>query len=347
MAEAAHFKVHSSGAILVGKKVEVDGFFGRPFRVITHFHSDHLNGVFHSVKKARSILATQPTIESLEALGVKIPRTKSASLGYNTPISIGDERLTLLFSRHVFGSAQVLVETENGERDGYTGDFKLPGTPIMKDLDTLILDVTYGSPEMVRRFKREIEVIMIDFIASLLSKGYPVTIYAYYGKMQEVMELLRKSGITAPFLMSSKAFELTRIAVRHGLKISDYFDESSEMGAEIMRTRWFIRFRHYNARRDTSTRAYNLFVTGWIFDRPIREVNYRGWDYFIGYSDHADFEDTIYYVDEARPKNLIVDSTRCSHRTASAFLKEASRRFPHINVLAPLTYRRRFTIRED
>lgn len=327
-------KVKKSGAVVLGEQIEVDGYFGRPIRVITHFHSDHTKGISYSSRKARSVIATRPTVEALKVLGVKLPEEKTLTLDYNAPLNLIDEKITLLYSRHIFGSAQVLVETKEHRREGYTGDFKFPGTTVMKDLDVLVIDATYGSPEMTRWFKNEIEDLFVDFISSLLSYGFPVTIYAYYGKMQEIMELIRRHGLSVPFLMPSKAYELTKVSVRHGFKIFDYFYEGSEEAQEIIRDNWFIRFLHYNASPSSlkSKRSYHLYVTGWIFDRPIKEVNYNGWKYIVGFSDHADFQDTIYYVEEATPKHLIVDCSRTTYSTAKRFKEEVSRRLPSVKI---------------
>lgn len=327
-------KVHKNGAILLGEQVEVDGYYGRQVRIITHFHSDHTKGLSYSAKRARLIIATKPTFEALEALNAKIPQEKIIPLEYNTTLKLFNEKVFLLYSKHVFGSAQVLIEKENGDREGYTSDFKFPGTVIMRDLDVLVIDATYGSPDMIRWFKNEIEEIMVDFISSLLSKGYPVTVYAYYGKMQELMEIIRRHGLTVPFVMPKKAYELTKISVRHGLYIKDYFDESSEEALDIIKSNWFIRFVHYNSKGGSSrsTRMYHVYVTGWVFDKPIKEVNYDGWRYVVGFSDHADFEDTLYYVEEANPKNLIIDCTRTTIDVARKFMKEVTKRKPSINV---------------
>jgi len=327
-------KVHSNGAILLGEQVEVDGYYGRQARIITHFHSDHTKGLSYSARKARSIIATTPTIEALEVLNVKLPKEKIIALEYNTPLNLVGEKVSFLYSKHVFGSAQVLVEKDNGDREGYTSDFKLPGTIIMRDLDTLVIDATYGSPDMTRWFKKEIEGILVDFISSLLSYGYPVTIYAYYGKMQEIMEIIRRYGLAVPFIMPRKVYELTKISVRHGLRINDYFDESTEEAFDIIRSNWFIRFLHYNSRGEhiKSTGMYHVYVTGWVFDKPIKEINYDGWRYIVGFSDHADFEDTLYYVEEANPKNLVIDCTRTTVDVAKRFMKEVKKRKPSINI---------------
>lgn len=316
-------KVNSNGAVLLGNLLEIDGYYGRPVRVITHFHSDHIKGIRYSSKTARTIIATLPTLEALEVLEKSLPREKTISLDYNSTLSLGEEKITFLYSRHIFGSTQVLVETEEGAREGYTGDFKFPGTKIMKDLDVLVLDATYGSPEMNRWFKNEIDGLLVDFISTLLSHGYPITIHAYYGKMQEIMEIMRRFGLRVPFIMPKKAYELTKVGVKHGLKIDDYYDESSEEAREIIKSKWFVRFVHYNSKSGLGkfSKAYQVYVTGWIFDKPIKEIN-NGWKYIVGFSDHADFQDTFYYVQESRPKNLIIDCSRTTYEIARKFAKE-------------------------
>uniref|UniRef100_A0A7J3ZKZ9 Exonuclease n=1 Tax=Fervidicoccus fontis TaxID=683846 RepID=A0A7J3ZKZ9_9CREN len=318
--------IAETGAILLGRKFEVDGFAGRPFRVVTHFHSDHVVGLSASKRSSISIIATRATLESLEVLSYGIPEHKSLPLDYRRSLELENERITLIESRHVFGSCQVLVEGERGELYGYTSDFKLPGTPIMRDLDYLVVDATYGAPYMVRRFKREVNYLFADLVTSLLSKGKPVWVLAYYGKIQEAMEILRRHGIEAPFLMPEKVYRLTRVAVKHGLRINDFHSDRSSEAKEVVHDRWYVYFQHANAARRGPKDVASITLTGWIFDEPIKKASTSSWEsYYVALSDHADFEDTLYYVEEARPKVVVIDAYRSSQRVAKMFARELSR----------------------
>lgn len=324
----AKAEINSNGAILLGKRFEIDSFAGRMARVVSHFHSDHTLHLSKSKKSANLIVATHPTIDALIALGHSLPEEKLLPLEYGRSIAFEDEVLTLVKSSHVIGSAQVLVELQDGTRVGYTSDFKFPGTKVMSDLDALIIDATYGDEFMVRPFKKEIDLLFSDLVSDLLSKGKPVVVKGYHGKLQEAMHILRSYGVEAPFVMPERVFRLTKVAEKHGLRIKDYFAENSTEGREIIESGWFVYISHSNAKINSLSVASEITLTGWFFTAPIKRIyqNSKNEKWIVALSDHADFEDTINYVEEARPKTLIVDGYRSSREVADAFAKNVEKR---------------------
>lgn len=331
-------RVGETGAILLGNLVEVDGFAERPFRVITHIHSDHVLGFSKSKKHATFIVGTPATLEALEVLGMRVPPDKALPLQYGEPVKLIDETLVLQESRHVLGSCQVLLETSSGERVGYTSDFKFPGTKIMKGLDVLVIDATYGDTSMRRPFKHEVPQLFADLVLDELSRGMPVRVLGFHGKLQEAMEVLRTHGVDAPFIMPRKIYELTKISVKYGMKIKDFYLEGTRKAAEIIREGWYVLFHHVNSHRNPSVRITDIYLTGWIFDEPIKVLNnsLRRKAFAVGFSDHGDFDDTIAYVEEACPKLLVVDGYRASMHVAMKFAREVEKRIGIKTVVMPL-----------
>ncbi|MEM0021215.1 MAG: MBL fold metallo-hydrolase [Fervidicoccaceae archaeon] len=324
----ADAEVSETGAILLGKMFEVDSFAWRAIRVVSHFHSDHALNLSKSKKFASHIVATPPTIEALILMGHSLHDEKLLPVDYGRTIRFGDEALTLVKSSHVLGSAQILVETSDGRRVGYTSDFKFPGTKIMSELDALIIDATYGSESMVRPFKNEVDLLFSDLVLDLLSKGRPLVVRGYHGKLQEAMHILRKFGIEAPFIMPEKVYGLTKMAEKFGMRIGNYFSENSIEGKELLRDGWFIYMMHSNSRRVMLPNHSEITLTGWFFLSPLKKIyeNSRGEKWIVALSDHADFEDTMYYVEEARPKSLIIDGYRTSVEIAESFARAVKRR---------------------
>jgi len=314
-------QITSSGAIKLGKYTICDGHAEGIIRVVTHAHSDHIIGLRRSIRSVPLIAMTPPTHDMLRELGYIIPPEKRVILNYYSPFEIVDEVLEFYEARHIYGSAQVLVEDYEGYRLVYTGDFKLPGTPIL-ECDVLVIEATYGNPQHVRPFKYEIEMLLADFIRDSLSKG-PVCVYGYHGKLQEAMEILRREGITAPFIATDKVYRITKVLIKHGLKVTDVYHIESIEAKEIMRTNWFIIFDHMGSRNNqyNSMRWRNLcriFLSGWEFSEPIKRIGNR--TFVVALSDHADFEQLLEYVKNSKPKLVITDAYRES--SASLLAKE-------------------------
>ncbi|MEM1814327.1 MAG: MBL fold metallo-hydrolase [Metallosphaera sp.] len=300
--------VERNGAILLGENFTVDGHWKRAFRVVTHFHSDHIIQLNRSVTECSWIIATKPTLDVLNTLGYTIPKNKRLELGYNVTINIESEKLTLHPSDHVFGSAQVEVTTLNGETIAYTGDFKNPGkgTPIL-DPDILIIESTYGKPEFTRKFKDEVEQLTADYINDALTK-LPVRIYGYHGKIQEIMKRLREHGIIAPFVVDGKIMEITQVAISNGMRIDDVFSVEQAKEQGIIKDNWYIEFLHFNQFKKRISKFTNFLLSGWEFETPIRRIDKSS--YGIAFSDHADFEDLIYYVDNSKARFVITEGGR-------------------------------------
>jgi len=296
--------VSPRGAILLGSKVAVDGPADRLARVITHAHSDHLLGLNYSVKRSMFIIATPTTLEIVEVLGYRIPREKRMALPYDKAVEFDLEKVTLKKARHVAGSAQVLVEGANF-RVGYTGDFKLPGTEPLKDLDVLVIDATYGSPLRDRKWSEwEALANLVALVEDGLKKG-PVWIYGFNGKLEEVMVELRLRGINVPFIATKKTIKLAQIASRfYGVKLDPigYPDE------KVMRDS-VVFFMHLNRFNDYKRNpGIHIKLLGSELRGVVVQVSDKV--YNVSYSGHASFKEVMSYIEEARPKKVIVDSYR-------------------------------------
>ncbi len=306
-----------TSAILIGKNFTVDGFAKRPVRVVTHAHYDHVVGLRDNIFYSRSIVATPITHDLILTLGYiggnnirALYRAKRVDLGYHEEYIYGDEKLTLLPAEHIIGAAQVLIETDN-YRIGYTGDFKLGGkTIVMSDLDVLIIESTYGDPSYRRPFKYEVEDLLVDLVYDGLSIYGKVAIYGYHGKLQEVMLLLRRNGITVPFIMSERIYAVTRVIMRYGYDFGEYYSIKHREAKHIMMKDKYILFDHFNKarKRRLNDRVLHIVLSGWEFNEPIRRVDEYTW--LVALSDHADFDELIQYVEEAKPKIVVVDGSR-------------------------------------
>ncbi len=297
-------RVHSNGAILLGSEIVADGFYRRAIRVVTHAHHDHMGGLRGNIRVSSFIVATSTTLMMLEALGYKVPEHKSLPLSYGRKFMYEEEMVSLHYSRHIAGSAQVLVEGAN-YRVGYTGDFKMPGTEPLEDLDVLVLDATYGNPYRQRRWSDwEALLALIGLIDERIKYG-PVWIYAFNGKLQEIMVELRRNGVEYPFYASPTTIKLAKIASEfYKTPIGEIhvynggpIDESA------------IVFVH-SSRRKTYSRlpGTHVVLTGWEMRGIAVQTGPNSFN--VSYSDHATLKEIVEYVREARPKRILVDAYR-------------------------------------
>ena len=305
------FDILTNGAILIGNNFVVDGHSRKLFRVITHFHADHIGELNRSVIECTGIIASPITIEALKALGYGIPKHKQIPLEYGVKVDLLGEKIRLERAEHIMGASQVAIKTESGTEIAYTGDFRNPGkgTPILNP-DILIIDVTYGSPQFVRKYKDDMEMLMADYIADALLKG-PVTVYAYYGKIQEVMKILRKYGVDAPFVVEDKVEKLTEIASRYGENVGKFVSKRSEEGKEVLKDGWYVEFKHASEFKKRGKNTTNFLLDGWLIKDFIKQVDSNS--YILGFSSHGDFEDTLKYVETTTADLIVLDGSRSKY----------------------------------
>ncbi|UCE15534.1 MAG: hypothetical protein JSV12_06575 [Candidatus Bathyarchaeota archaeon] len=302
--------VTERGAILLGKHVACDAFDEvRPLRVVTHAHADHMLGLRESLKNCEMAVMTQVTKDLIAVLKGPLFLTagKVKTVRYEEEFTYRDERLILYYADHILGAAQVLVEDAEGTRILYTSDFRLPETPIVES-DVLVMETTYGNPSRVRPFKKTVKSILVSLVEQGLKKG-PVYLFGYYGKLQEAMQILHRTGVRTPFVVPEKIFKVSKICEKHGMKLGRYLLSNGEE-AQLMKQRLqpYVAFYHMGSRRYVGRDALRICMSGWEFDGPYRRIAEN--EYVIALSDHSDFNDLIQYVKESKPKLVITDNYR-------------------------------------
>jgi len=302
--------INGKGAILLGKCVACDSFDDvMPLRVVTHAHYDHLSGLQQSLRKCKAVIMTTATKDLVEAMRGRwsLTRGNVKTLAYEEPLVYEDEKLTLYFADHILGTAQVLVEDTEGTRILYTSDFRLSNTPVI-NADVLVIEATYGNPMQVRPFEKVVENALVSLVERGLEQG-PVYVFGYHGKLQEVMQILRNARVKAPFIVREKVFRVSKICEKHGMKLGRYLLFSEEEAQSMLKKRdSFVAFYHMNSRRYIGRDAFRIFVSGWEFSSPRRQIGDN--EHIIALSDHSDFKGLLQYVEESRPKLVITDNYR-------------------------------------
>jgi putative mRNA 3-end processing factor len=317
--------ITNRGAILLGNSVACDAYHeAQPLRVVTHAHADHLVGLRRSLKNCEKVLMTEPTKELIEVL--KRPNIFNSGyiekMKYGKPILYNDEKITFLKANHILGAAQVLVENSNGDRVAYTGDFKLDGTPPIEDCDTLVVEATYGSPSFRRSFDLDIRELLVSMIEKRLQKG-KVYVFGYYGKLQEIMQILRCAHVYVPFVMPERILRISEVCKRHGMNLGDLTLSSDEHGKELLdKNLPCVAFYHMNKRKKIGLSSNRISVSGWEFRFPSKQIGYN--EHIIALSDHSDFDELVEYIRRSKPKRVITDNHRVKH--GSILAKEITKR---------------------
>ncbi len=313
--------IESNGSVLLGRQFCCDAHSPRAVRIVTHAHWDHVLGLEDSLKSCQVIYMTAATKELIQVLRGPLPEGKVRVLEYDRPVRVGEEVLTLLPSDHILGSCQVRVRDGEGNTLTYTGDFRLPRTPV-PETEELVIEATYGNPRNRRAFGQRVEEEAEGLVRRMLASG-PVYIFGYHGKLQEFIGILRQRDIDAPVLMPKKVYEVSKVCERFGMKLGEFLLAESEEGKEIRKGGRFIGAYSMGFGRFIGGRVTRIYLSGWEFERPVRQVSLN--EYVVAFSDHADFDGLMEYVRLSKPRYVITDNFRVGD--APSLAREIKKRF--------------------
>ncbi len=279
---------------------------------VSHAHSDHTAGV----NKSKPILASDLTLDLIEVRkGIEIKRQKELS------------GTKLLPSGHIMGSKQLYAETNCGFSVLYSGDFQMD-KPILAErieptqADILIIDSTYPDPEVKFDEKDEVITAMQHYVTSKLEKG--IVLFGAYslGKAQDIIKILNDIGISP--IVDRKISEINSIYRKNGfnLSYSSIYEDEADFNNAIKGN--FVGIVENSKLKELSvslSRAYSKRVFTAVATGFAKSFN-MGSDVQFPLSDHADFSQSIDYIESCNPK-IIYTFGRGSN--PSIFAKNLSR----------------------
>jgi hypothetical protein len=84
-----------------------------------------------------------------------------------------------------------------------------------------------------------------------------------------------------------------------------------------------IAFYHMGSRSKVGRCGFRVYVSGWEFDSPCREIADK--EYVIALSGHSDFDGLMEYVRHSKPKFVITDNFRIGY--AETLAREIRKHF--------------------
>jgi putative mRNA 3-end processing factor len=317
--------ITNRGAVLLGKHVACDAFNeSTPLRVVTHAHADHMMGLLQSLRTCEKVLMTKATKDLIDAMKGPLFLMSGfvENLDYGKTLQYEEERITFFPADHILGAAQVFIEDAEGTRIAFTGDFRIDETPVL-DADVLVMEATYGSPTCKRSFSTDVKKLLISMVEEGLKRG-TVYVFGYHGKLQEVMQILHNADVKAPLVVPEKVFHVSMICQKHGMHLGRLILSEEKEAKELLeRNSPCIAFYHMNSGSQINRDVFRIYVSGWEFDAPCREISRK--EYVIALSDHSDFDGLIEYVRRSKPKFVITDNFRVGH--AETLAKEIRKNF--------------------
>lgn len=265
-----------------------------PIGVVSHAHSDHAG--WHEVT-----IATPATMDLMRARKPPPAGITLVELAYRETFTTDRARITLIPAGHVLGSAQVLVETEEGSLL-YTGDFKRGESLTCEAAasvraGTLVTECTFGRSRYAFPPIEETRKRIVGFCNRVLMEGETPVLLAYsLGKSQELMAILSREGIS-PVIHESIA-GMSAVYAKHGVDLGSHMVwNGRNHGGRVM-------IIPPNARRRFAElgNIRSAVLSGWALNA---DAVYRyGCHEAFPLSDHADHGELIEHAEEVGARRI-------------------------------------------
>jgi putative mRNA 3-end processing factor len=173
------------------------------------------------------------------------------------------------------------------------------------------MEATYGSPTCKRSFNADVKKLLVSMVNEGLKQG-TVYVFGYHGKLQEVMQILHDADIKVPFVAPERVFHVSMICQKHGMHLGRLMLSEEKEAREILeRNSPCVAFYHMNSGNEVNRGVFRIYVSGWEFYVPCRELAKN--EYVIALSDHSDFDGLMEYVRRSKPRFVVTDNFRVGH----------------------------------
>jgi putative mRNA 3-end processing factor len=269
--------------------------------LISHAHGDHIGG-FRSRKPK---IASQITVELYEAYHKRKVSHLLPAFFHSQRIHLGDISVETHSAGHILGASQFLFR-HRSHTLVYTGDMNIEKTQVTEAAphlrcDELIIDSTYGHPEMIFPPREEVYEEIIDWTYSQIISGRTPTFFAYpIGKAQELIKLFNRET-DLDVVADEHIVRVNEIYEKYGEKLR-YFSAASEAGKEALAAGDCVhitsnrkgRLSHIDPTRVATATTTGLSMI-WKF---------RPYDKAFTLSNHSDFQGIVTYIRDAKPRRV-------------------------------------------
>ena len=268
----------------------------RESSVISHAHSDHTGRHRRPVVTPNTLLLLRDYLKNSDPI----------VLPYGETLDTPTHSVTLYPAGHCLGSAQTLVVSKaTGERLLYTGDIKSRPSPTNEPLepvecDTLVIESTYGHPDYIFPSQEQTLATASRMLSAWLSRGErPVVLGWRLGKAQELLHHLLSDGFGV--VAEEGIYDAVEAYREGGVHFPGQvtaFNGHWPDGTVAL-------FPPGRSSRALSGYRYQrtMELTGWAASDS-RHHWRRPADSSLPFSDHADFNDLLGYVEMVKPRQV-------------------------------------------
>ena len=271
---------------------------GADINFVSHAHTDHIA----AAKRSNPVCASAETLALMDAAyGIRATTVNGGRL---------PESMRMLDSGHMLGAKQLAVTDEaHGTKTLYSGDFQMrksaAAAPIqITDADVVIIDSTYPYPDVGFDDHDEVEASLQEWTLNAMSNS--VVLFSTYamGKAQELVRVLNNADIRP--MVGNKICRINKVYEASGIRL-EYAplhadDGSLAVGSDnfvgIVEGKELKELAYSLAKyegRNVSTAVASGFAKVFRFNMDAQ----------FPLSDHADFSQSIDYIESTGAKKVV------------------------------------------
>ncbi|UCG03529.1 MAG: hypothetical protein JSW11_05950 [Candidatus Heimdallarchaeota archaeon] len=273
------------------------------FFFLSHAHSDHTSGLRSSLSDPdATIVCSKETAAVIKVL-YGIPREKCLEIKSSQSLDFDNFIVHAIDANHCVGSLSFVIESKDGLREVYTGDFRL-GVPIFDELrliqetDHLWVDYTYGIDPIFRFPSRE--EIISEIITLILSEGnFPerdVWISSYQIGKEKLLKTISDALKVKIWASDLKVKTYKEIGGEWDIFTNDR-DSGVFVGSRRMVERLHGIDKQYH---DKMTEALRISPTGWASRLHQKHLDVN----FFPYSDHCSYSEVHKFIKLVNAKRI-------------------------------------------
>ncbi|QJD94439.1 exonuclease [Mucilaginibacter robiniae] len=256
--------------------------------VISHAHADH------AVAGNRQVYCTPATARFMQLRYSKNAGGQFHLYKWHQSFTIGAVKIFFIPAGHILGSAQVVMHYE-GITYLYTGDYKLQPDSTCEPIewikaDVLITESTFGNPAIKHPDPVEEIKKLKEIESNILLGAYGL------GKAQRLIKLISEYAPNKKVLVHHRIAPINTIYEQLGYAVGNY--------------------QMYNRKLMKTQDEYVYLVPPFTFDSYLRATGVKrifasGWKNLqvnqqdtLFISDHADWDNILYTVEQVSPKQI-------------------------------------------
>ena len=274
------------------------------FFFLSHAHSDHTSGLRSSLSDPDvTIVCSKETAAVIRVL-YGIPPEKCLEIRSNQSLDFDNFTVHAIDANHCLGSLSYVIESKEGLKEVYTGDFRL-GIPILDEFgliqgaNQLWVDFTYGKDPIFRFPSRE--KMISEIITLILTEGnYPardVWISSYQIGKEKLLKTISdalKVKIWAPDLKVKTYKEIGGEW--------DIFTTDRDSGVFVGSRRMVEKLHGIDKKyHDKMTEALRISPTGWASRLHQKHLDVS----FFPYSDHCSYSEVHKFIELVNAERIV------------------------------------------